>query len=155
MSLIAFLLNLHASAATLPHFKEGRYRLTEGQVDRCNDGPFEYLRGRTYVGFGAYHLFSLENKTQKLTTNLPEYNGCVYEAVNKRASAETASTLSFEETLRCPTGVRHVLRKTAVVQPDRVTVDVVQKGNPDFGDEEPDYEFRCVWQRDAAPPKKR
>lgn len=150
MPLIFVFLALSASAITLPYFTPGAYDLEQGTVETCGQGPFEYLQNGTYVGFGAFHLFPLENKSEKMNSELPEFAGCVYEGTSRRASEKKTSTLNFEETLKCGETIRHVLTKTAVVNRTSVTLDVAQKGNAAFGDQEPSYGFRCIWKLKGA-----
>ena len=143
-----------STEAGLPNFVAGTYSLQEGTEEQCGTGDFELRDGGSNVAFGVYHGFDTSNKSEKITADIPDYAGCVYDTKDSRLVEGERTKLIFEEKLVCKQGVRHTLTKTAVVTKDKVTIDVTQKGNAEFKDE-PTYGYRCVFTLDKPAKSKK
>lgn len=130
------------AAPKLPNFKPGLYQRVDGPAEKCRGGRFAFIDGHT-VAFGEHPFDTLELPLV-FPSDIPQERGCTYDARSKVSVQGDETRLGFVETLRCPTGVRHVLNRLATLKGDQVRIEVDLQGNSAFTDE-PSEQYSCVF----------
>lgn len=135
-----------AVKGNLPNFTVGNYKIAQGKDDHCRvDGKFKFYEDGKGVEFGVFHSFNTEVSSEVIASNLEDEKDCSYDARHNVELKGATTVLTFTENLRCKTGVRHTLTKTAQVTKDKITLDVKQEGQKGYEDTDPSFAYRCVW----------
>lgn len=131
-----------AASKKLANFLPGNYELVKGPAEKCGGGKFEMQEEAGGVQFGDLQGFGIKTGSEVIKSDIPEEADCKYDVRETNRMHGKETILTFQETLRCPGNIRHVLKRTAKVSKGRVVLDIDQKGNPNFDDEET-FTYKC------------
>ena len=144
-----FILSFNGAASAVPksveNFVPGKYSLAQGTPENCSDGEFEVADDGKRVQLGSHHGFSTITGSTILKSDMPEEAGCNYDVRNVKKISGKQTILAFQETVRCPGKIRHVLKRTAKLSAKRVEILVDQKANPELRGEEESFKYSCVF----------